>query len=107
MTSRTEARRGLRSSPRAQVTVVDQAARIVYDSGQRPIGLDATIVPGVAEALRRDAEVDRDAGNGMTLDDLAVVAKRRDEPVIPHEQFVAELKREGVLQEPNHAYERR
>ena len=25
---------------------------------------------GVAEALRRDAELDRDASNGMTLDDL-------------------------------------
>jgi len=25
------------------------------------------------------------------LDDLAVVAERRDEPTIPHEQFVSEL----------------
>ncbi len=31
------------------------------------------------------------------LDDLAVVAERRDEATIPHEQFVAELKRDGVL----------
>lgn len=31
------------------------------------------------------------------LDDLAVVAERRDEPVIPHEQFRAELKRDGIL----------
>ena len=31
------------------------------------------------------------------LDDLAVVAERRDEPVIPHEQFVADLKRDGIL----------
>lgn len=31
------------------------------------------------------------------LDDLAVVAERREEPVIAHEQFVAELKRDGVL----------
>ena len=31
------------------------------------------------------------------LDDLAVVAERREEPSIPHEQFVAELKRDGVL----------
>ena len=31
------------------------------------------------------------------LDDLAVVAERRDEPVIPHEQFVSELKRDGIL----------
>jgi hypothetical protein len=30
------------------------------------------------------------------LDDLAVVAERRDEPTIPHEQFVAELKRDGI-----------
>ncbi len=31
------------------------------------------------------------------LEDLAVVAERRDEPVIPHAQFVAELKRDGSL----------
>ena len=31
------------------------------------------------------------------LDDLAVVAERRDEPVIPHEQFIADLKRDGTL----------
>lgn len=29
------------------------------------------------------------------LDDLAVVAERREEPTVPHEQFVAELKRDG------------
>ncbi|MDQ3119247.1 MAG: hypothetical protein M3Q89_06725 [Verrucomicrobiota bacterium] len=31
------------------------------------------------------------------LDDLAVVAERREEPTIPHEQLVAELKRDGVI----------
>lgn len=31
------------------------------------------------------------------LDDLAVVAERRDEPTIPHSQFVSELKRDGIL----------
>lgn len=31
------------------------------------------------------------------LEDLAVVAERRDEPTVPHEQFVAELKRDGLL----------
>lgn len=31
------------------------------------------------------------------LDDLAVVAERREEPVIAHEQFVNELKRDGTL----------
>jgi hypothetical protein len=31
------------------------------------------------------------------LDDLAVVAERRDEPVVPHDQFIAELKRDGIL----------
>jgi 3-dehydroquinate synthase class II len=31
------------------------------------------------------------------LDDLAVIAERRDEPVIPHEQFIADLKRDGTL----------
>ena len=31
------------------------------------------------------------------LEDLAVVAERRDEPTIPHDQFVNELKRDGIL----------
>ena len=31
------------------------------------------------------------------LEDLAVVAERRGEPTIPHEQFVSELKRDGLL----------
>ena len=31
------------------------------------------------------------------LDDLAVVAERRDEPVILHDQFIADLKRDGTL----------
>ncbi|MEO7299621.1 MAG: hypothetical protein ABI042_13715 [Verrucomicrobiota bacterium] len=31
------------------------------------------------------------------LADLAVVAERRDEPTIPHSQFVDELKRDGIL----------
>ena len=31
------------------------------------------------------------------LEDLAVVAERRDEPTIPHQQFLAELKRDGIL----------
>ena len=31
------------------------------------------------------------------LEDLAVVAERRDEPAIPHAQFVGELKRDGLL----------
>lgn len=31
------------------------------------------------------------------LEDLAVVAERREEPAIPHAQFVSELKRDGLL----------
>jgi len=31
------------------------------------------------------------------LEDLAVVAERRDEPVIPHAEFVADLKRDGIV----------
>ncbi|HSH39557.1 MAG TPA: hypothetical protein VK993_12300 [Chthoniobacterales bacterium] len=31
------------------------------------------------------------------LEDLAAVAERREEPAIPHDQFIAELKRDGVL----------
>jgi PHD/YefM family antitoxin component YafN of YafNO toxin-antitoxin module len=31
------------------------------------------------------------------LDDLAVAAERRGEPVISHKKLVAELKRDGIL----------
>ena len=31
------------------------------------------------------------------LDDLAVVAERRDETVIPHAEFLADLQRDGTL----------
>ena len=31
------------------------------------------------------------------LDDLAVIAERRGEPTIPHEQFVSELKRDRII----------
>ena len=31
------------------------------------------------------------------LEDLAVVAERRGEPTIPHEQFIGDLKRDGIL----------
>ena len=31
------------------------------------------------------------------LDDLAVVAERRDESMIPHADFIADLKRDGTL----------
>ncbi len=31
------------------------------------------------------------------LDDLAVLAQRREEPTISHEQLVAELKQRGIL----------
>ena len=31
------------------------------------------------------------------LDDLSVIAERRDEPTIPHNKFKAELKRDGIL----------
>ncbi len=31
------------------------------------------------------------------LNDLAVIAERREEPVVSHEQFLTELKRDGVL----------
>jgi hypothetical protein len=33
------------------------------------------------------------------LQDLAVLAERRDEPTIPHEEIVARLKRDGYLQD--------
>jgi len=31
------------------------------------------------------------------LDDLAAIAERREEATIPHEQFKAELRRDGLL----------
>ncbi len=31
------------------------------------------------------------------LADLAVVAERREEPSIPHAQFVSDLKRDGIV----------
>jgi hypothetical protein len=31
------------------------------------------------------------------LEDLAVIAQRRNEPVISHEEVLAELKRDGLL----------
>ena len=31
------------------------------------------------------------------LDDLAVIAERRDEPTIAHKEFIAELKRDGIV----------
>ncbi len=33
------------------------------------------------------------------LQDLAVLAERRDEPTIPHEEVVARLKRDGYIQD--------
>lgn len=33
------------------------------------------------------------------IHDLAAVADRRDEPTIPHDQFLRELKKDGVLQD--------
>jgi PHD/YefM family antitoxin component YafN of YafNO toxin-antitoxin module len=31
------------------------------------------------------------------IEDLAAVAERRDEPTMPHEEFIAELKRDGLI----------
>ncbi len=31
------------------------------------------------------------------LEDLAAIAERRKEPTIPHEQFLEEMKRDGLL----------
>jgi hypothetical protein len=33
------------------------------------------------------------------IDDLALVAERREEPTISHEELIAELKRDGLLQD--------
>jgi hypothetical protein len=31
------------------------------------------------------------------LDDLSVIAERRDEPTMPHKEFKDELKRDGII----------
>ena len=31
------------------------------------------------------------------IEDLAAIAERRDEPTIPHDELVAELKRDGLI----------
>jgi PHD/YefM family antitoxin component YafN of YafNO toxin-antitoxin module len=31
------------------------------------------------------------------LEDLAVIAERRDEPTIGHQEFIADLKRDGII----------
>ena len=31
------------------------------------------------------------------LNDLAAIAERREEPVVSHDEFVADLKRDGIL----------
>jgi PHD/YefM family antitoxin component YafN of YafNO toxin-antitoxin module len=31
------------------------------------------------------------------LEDLAVIAARREEPTIPHQEFIADLKRDGII----------
>lgn len=31
------------------------------------------------------------------LEDLAVIAERREEPVVSHDQFLADLERDGLL----------
>ena len=33
------------------------------------------------------------------IEDLAAIAERREEPTIPHEQLLAELKEDGLLQD--------
>jgi hypothetical protein len=33
------------------------------------------------------------------IEDLAAVAERREEPTIPHQQLLAELKEDGLLQD--------
>ena len=33
------------------------------------------------------------------IHDFAAVADRREEPTIPHDQFLKELKRDGILQD--------
>jgi len=33
------------------------------------------------------------------INDLAAVADRREEPTVPHDQFLQELKKDGILRE--------
>jgi 3,4-dihydroxy-2-butanone 4-phosphate synthase len=41
--------------------------------------------------------IDNFEGLMEDIDDLAAVAERREEPVITHEQLIAELKQDGLL----------
>ena len=31
------------------------------------------------------------------IEDLAAIAERRDEPTIPHDEFIKELKQDGII----------
>jgi len=70
------------SEKRNVLSMSDVLQYLTNDSGQRT----AVVLPiSDYEKLLED------------LEDLAVVAERRDEPAIPHEEFVAELKRDGFV----------
>jgi hypothetical protein len=71
-----------RSTPAIVPCVSDPVKYITNDQGERT----AVVLPiSDYEKLLED------------LEDLVVVAERRDEPTITHEQFVSELKRDGLL----------
>jgi DNA-binding IscR family transcriptional regulator len=38
-----------------------------------------------------------EADSGVIMEDLAAVAERREEPRVNHEQFLAELRKDGIL----------
>ena len=68
----------------------------------------AAIVPSVSDPVKYNTD-DRGERTAVVLpisdyeklledlEDLVVVAERRGEATIPHEQFVSELKRDGLL----------
>ncbi len=68
-------------------------------------GIATAILPPVSDPVKyitddrgeRTAVVLPISDYEKLLEDLAVVAERRGEPTISHEQFVAELKRDGLL----------
>ncbi|MCA9927245.1 MAG: hypothetical protein KC419_02155 [Anaerolineales bacterium] len=65
----------------ANLTKID-LEYITDESGQRR----SVVLPiATFEALLED------------LQDLATIAKRRDEPTVSHEELIAELKRDGLL----------
>ncbi len=55
-------------------------------------------IPGaLAYGKTREAAIKRVKALAEDFSDLAVIAERRNEPTIPHAEFLRELKKDGIL----------